>query len=82
LAHRVVGQARDAKPMIIEGRELDDLWAAAVKEAGLPYVPSFLARWLPLPAARAAAEGRRGANARGRVRGTGAARAGLAGLGR
>ena len=26
------------------GKELDDLWAAAVKEAGLPYAPSFLNR--------------------------------------
>ena len=26
------------------GRELDDLWAAAVQEAGLPYAPSFLNR--------------------------------------
>jgi superfamily I DNA/RNA helicase len=44
LAHRVVGQARGTKPVIIEGRELDDLWATAAKEAGLPYVPSFLNR--------------------------------------
>jgi superfamily I DNA/RNA helicase len=44
LAHRVVGQARDAKPVIVEGRELDDLWATAVQEAGLPYAPSFLNR--------------------------------------
>jgi superfamily I DNA/RNA helicase len=44
LAHRVVGQARDAKPAIIEGKELDELWATAVKEARLPYVPSFLNR--------------------------------------
>ena len=26
------------------GKELDDLWAAAVKEAGLAYAPSFLNR--------------------------------------
>jgi superfamily I DNA/RNA helicase len=44
LAHRVVGQARDAKPVIAQGRELEDLWATAVKEAGLPYAPSFLNR--------------------------------------
>jgi superfamily I DNA/RNA helicase len=44
LAHRVVEQARNAKPVIIEGRELDELWATAVKEAGLPYAPSFLNR--------------------------------------
>ena len=44
LAHRVVGQARGAKPVIIEGRELDGLWAAAVTEAGLPYAPTFLNR--------------------------------------
>jgi superfamily I DNA/RNA helicase len=44
LAHRVVEQARDAKPVIIDGKELDELWAAAAKEAGLPYAPSFLNR--------------------------------------
>jgi superfamily I DNA/RNA helicase len=44
LAHRVVGQARGAKLAIIEARELDALWATAVAEAGLPYVPSFLNR--------------------------------------
>ena len=44
LAHRVVEHARGAKPVVIMGRELDDLWAAAVKEAGLGYVPSFLNR--------------------------------------
>ena len=44
LAHRVVAQARGAKPAIIEGRELDDLWTAAVREAGLPYAPTFLNR--------------------------------------
>jgi len=44
LAHRVVGQARGAKPVIIEGRELDGLWTAAVTEAGLPYAPTFLNR--------------------------------------
>ena len=30
--------------MIIEGRELDDLWAAVAREAGLQYAPSFLNR--------------------------------------
>jgi superfamily I DNA/RNA helicase len=44
LAHRVVGRARGTKPAIIEGRELDDLWAAAVTEAGMAYAPSFLNR--------------------------------------
>jgi superfamily I DNA/RNA helicase len=44
LAHRVVEHARGAKPVIIMGKELDDLWAAAVQEAALPYVPSFLNR--------------------------------------
>jgi hypothetical protein len=44
LAHRVVGQARGAKPVIIEGRELDSLWSAAVTAAGLSYAPSFLNR--------------------------------------
>jgi superfamily I DNA/RNA helicase len=44
LAHRVVEQARAAKPVIIDGKELDELWAAAAKEAGLPYAPSFLNR--------------------------------------
>jgi superfamily I DNA/RNA helicase len=44
LAHRVVGQARGTKLAIIEGRELDGLWAAAVAEAGLMYAPSFLNR--------------------------------------
>jgi superfamily I DNA/RNA helicase len=45
LAHRVVGQARGgAKLAVIEARDLDALWAAAVAEAGLPYVPSFLNR--------------------------------------
>ena len=44
LAHRVVGQARGAKPVIIEGRELDSMWTAAMAEAGLPYAPSFLNR--------------------------------------
>ena len=44
LAHRVVEQARGAKPVIIEGRELDGLWAAAVTEVGLPYAPTFLNR--------------------------------------
>jgi len=46
LAHRVVGQARSAKPVIIEGRELDGLWTAALAEAGLPYAPTFLNREL------------------------------------
>ncbi len=44
LAHRVVGQARGAKPVIIEGGELDGLWTVAVTEAGLPYAPTFLNR--------------------------------------
>jgi superfamily I DNA/RNA helicase len=44
LAHRVVERARGARPAIIEGRELDGLWAAAVAEAELPYAPSFLNR--------------------------------------
>ena len=44
LAHRVVEHARGAKPVIIMGRELDDLWAAAVQEAALRYAPSFLNR--------------------------------------
>jgi hypothetical protein len=44
LAHRVVGQARGARLAVIEGRELDGLWAAAVAEAGLGYAPSFLNR--------------------------------------
>jgi hypothetical protein len=44
LAHRVVGQARGARLAIVEGRELDDVWAAAVNEAGLEYAPSFLRR--------------------------------------
>jgi len=44
LAHRVVAQARGTKIAIIEGKELDHLWAAAVTEAGLPYAPSFLNR--------------------------------------
>jgi superfamily I DNA/RNA helicase len=44
LAHRVVGQIRGTKLAIIEGRELDNLWAAAVTGAGLPYAPSFLNR--------------------------------------
>ena len=44
LAHRVVGQARGTKLAIIEGRELGNLWTAAVAEAGLPYAPSFLNR--------------------------------------
>jgi superfamily I DNA/RNA helicase len=44
LAHGVVGQARGVKPVIIEGRELDVLWSAAVTEAGLPYAPTFLKR--------------------------------------
>ena len=44
LAHRVVGQARGAKPAIIEGSELDGVWKAVVIEAGLPYAPTFLNR--------------------------------------
>jgi superfamily I DNA/RNA helicase len=44
LAHRVVEHARGAKPVVMMGKELDDLWAAAVKEAGLAYLPSFLNR--------------------------------------
>lgn len=44
LAHRVVGQARGTRLAIIEGRELDDLWTAAVTEGGLEYAPSFLNR--------------------------------------
>jgi superfamily I DNA/RNA helicase len=44
LAHRVVGQARGTKLAIIEGRELDALWAAAATETGLAYAPSFLNR--------------------------------------
>lgn len=44
LAHRVVEQARGAKPAVMMGKELDDLWATTVTEAGLPYVPSFLNR--------------------------------------
>src|SRR5262249_48151109 len=37
LAHRVVEQARGAKPVVIMGKELEDLWAKAATEAGLPY---------------------------------------------
>jgi len=44
LAHRVVERARKAKPVIIDGKELDELWTAAAKEAGLPHAPSFLNR--------------------------------------
>ena len=44
LAHRVVAQARGAKPAIIDDRELDELWTAAVTEAGLPFAPTFLNR--------------------------------------
>jgi superfamily I DNA/RNA helicase len=44
LAHRVVEQARGAKPVVIMGKELDDLWATAATQAGLPYPPSFLNR--------------------------------------
>jgi superfamily I DNA/RNA helicase len=44
LAHRVVGQARGTKLAIIEGKELDALWTAAVLKAGLPFPPTFLAR--------------------------------------
>jgi superfamily I DNA/RNA helicase len=44
LAHRVVEHARGAKPVVIMGKELDDLWATAATQAGLRYVPSFLNR--------------------------------------
>ncbi|HVT66861.1 MAG TPA: UvrD-helicase domain-containing protein, partial [Trebonia sp.] len=44
LAHRVVAQARGARPAIVEDRELGELWAAAVQEAGLSFAPSFLNR--------------------------------------
>jgi superfamily I DNA/RNA helicase len=43
LAHRVVERARGARPAVIEGKELEAVWAA-VTEAGLPYAPSFLNR--------------------------------------
>jgi superfamily I DNA/RNA helicase len=44
LAHRVVERARGARPAVIEGSELDAVWAAAVAQARLPYAPSFLNR--------------------------------------
>jgi superfamily I DNA/RNA helicase len=44
LAHRIVGQARGTKLAVIEGKELDDLWTAAVTEARLPYAATFLNR--------------------------------------
>ena len=44
LAYRVIEQARGARPGIIEGRELDELWAAAAAEAGLAFPATFLNR--------------------------------------
>ena len=44
LAYRVIEQARGARPEIIEGRELDELWAAAAAEAGLAFPATFLNR--------------------------------------
>jgi superfamily I DNA/RNA helicase len=44
LAYRVVEQARGARPGIIEGRELDELWAAAATEAALAFPATFLNR--------------------------------------
>ena len=44
LAYRVVEQARGRRPAIVDSRELDDLWAAAVSGAGLGYAPSLLNR--------------------------------------
>jgi len=44
LAYRVVEQARGARPGIVEGRELDELWVAAATEAALAYPATFLNR--------------------------------------
>ena len=44
LAYRVIEQARGARPEIIEGRELDELWTAAAAEAGLAFPATFLNR--------------------------------------
>ena len=44
LAYRVVEQARGTRPGIIEGRELDELWAAAAAEAALAFPATFLNR--------------------------------------
>jgi superfamily I DNA/RNA helicase len=44
LAYRVVEQARGARPGIIDGRELDELWAAAAAEAALAFPATFLNR--------------------------------------
>ena len=44
LSYRIVEQARGARPAIIEGKELTELWAAAASSAGLPFAASFLIR--------------------------------------
>jgi superfamily I DNA/RNA helicase len=44
LAYRVVEQARGARPAIIDGRELDELWAAAAREAAPAFPATFLSR--------------------------------------
>ena len=44
LAYRIAEQARGARPAIIDGKELADLWADAAEKADLPYAPTFLNR--------------------------------------
>lgn len=41
LSHRIVERARGARPTIIDGKELTDLWAVAASRAGLPFTPRF-----------------------------------------
>jgi hypothetical protein len=44
LAYRVIEQARGTRPGIMEGGELDELWATAAAEAGLAFPATFLNR--------------------------------------
>jgi superfamily I DNA/RNA helicase len=44
LAYQIVAKARGRNPAPIDGKELIDVWAVKVKEAGLSFTPSFLER--------------------------------------
>ena len=44
LAFQVVAQARGSNPSPIDGKDLTDVWAAKVSEAGLPFTAAFLER--------------------------------------
>jgi hypothetical protein len=58
LSYRIVEQARGARPAIIEGKELTELWASAASSAAVPFSATFLIReWEQVILAQALASG-------------------------